>query len=198
MFYSPGGTPSTRDGQVIANLGRFATRGVLKQCSAGYFGSNLGQVTKECSGECEPGWYCPQGSQSPRQVACGSENVYCPKGSASPQQVQEGYYTTSQEDEPCPPGTYREDETAGASSRTGNVSDARTGHSSTCPETMQVFAGSAGLLQSIVFSGRRAIVTSLPPTEKWTHWSLMCCWEPASRRLSTPSHPTTTSHLCLS
>ena len=93
-------------------MGHFATRGVLKPCSAGHFGSDPGQFTKECSGECEPGWYCPEGSHSPRQVACGSANVYCPRGSASPRQVQEGYYTTSH-DEPCPPGTFREDETKG-------------------------------------------------------------------------------------
>lgn len=87
-------------------MGYYAINGILQPCPAGHFGSMMGLNSDKCSGECDPGWYCPESSTSARQVACGSEDQFCPSGSASPKKVQLGYYT-SKEEEPCPPGSFR-------------------------------------------------------------------------------------------
>lgn len=39
------------------------------------------------------GYYCPVGSISARQLACGNHDVYCPEGSRAPVPVLTGYYT---------------------------------------------------------------------------------------------------------
>jgi hypothetical protein len=39
-------------------------------CPAGTFGAVKGLKDATCSGQCRPGYYCPQGSTSPRQVIC--------------------------------------------------------------------------------------------------------------------------------
>ena len=106
-FVSVGGTNTTREYQQIAPVGHYAIGGVLLPCHAGHFGSTEGLSNDSCSGICEAGFYCPETSSSPRQVACGGEDRFCPPGSESPTMVQIGFYTTKEE-EPCRPGTYRE------------------------------------------------------------------------------------------
>lgn len=41
------------------------------------------------------GWYCPAGSVSPYERACGDTSVYCPAASAAPTPVSPGYYTAA-------------------------------------------------------------------------------------------------------
>ena len=81
----------------------------------------------EPTGECEPGFYCPEESSSATQVACpegyyrtlygaGSSadcslcisGNYCPIASAAPLGCPPGHYCIegSSEPEPCPPGSY--------------------------------------------------------------------------------------------
>lgn len=106
-YFSVGGTNTTRKSEQIAPMGYYADDGLLLQCPAGHFGSTEGLDNNICSGVCDPGWYCPESSKSPRQIACGDENRYCPSGSASPTKVTLGFYTSTEE-EPCRPGMYRE------------------------------------------------------------------------------------------
>ncbi|KAL7533460.1 hypothetical protein ACHAXR_010386 [Thalassiosira sp. AJA248-18] len=107
-YFSVGGTnETTRTGQQIAPKGHYASNGIVKPCHEGHFSSSKGMFDESCSGICEGGWYCPEGSTSSMQIACGGEDRFCPPGSARPQQVQPGYYTSTDE-EPCRPGTYRE------------------------------------------------------------------------------------------
>ena len=51
------------------------------------------KVSANCSGLCAAGYYCPQGSSSEVEVACGSAAYFCPTGSASPTPVSLGYVT---------------------------------------------------------------------------------------------------------
>ena len=41
-------------------------------CPAGFFGSEFGATTSNCSGQCDAGYFCPPGSISPKQKKCGS------------------------------------------------------------------------------------------------------------------------------
>lgn len=62
-------------------------------CPPGRYGSVKLETKSTCSGECEPGYYCPAGSISPTQNSCLSYNLYCPAGSSHPKQVDPGYYS---------------------------------------------------------------------------------------------------------
>ncbi len=83
-YYSIGestdGKGSTQTGQRIAPVGHYATGGVLRECPEGHYGSKAGLFEDNCEGMCEAGWYCPRGSVSPKQTACGSTELFCPKG----------------------------------------------------------------------------------------------------------------------
>jgi hypothetical protein len=84
------------------------------------WGGVEGQSSRECSGKCDPGFYCPEASTSPKQVPCGHANVfwyaidfcrspfitlclspinscqfrtYSPTGSSTPTQVVTGFYS---------------------------------------------------------------------------------------------------------
>ena len=80
--------------------GYFCHRAVRYPCSAGTYGSRVRETNSSCSGKCEAGYYCRQGSTRPRQQVCGNPSYYCPTGSISPQLVQPGFYTLSEKYEP--------------------------------------------------------------------------------------------------
>ena len=65
-------------------------------CSPGYWGDTTLQFksTPQCSGPCDPGYFCPAGSTISTAVPCGGTNFYCPQGSAQPVQVSTGFYST--------------------------------------------------------------------------------------------------------
>jgi hypothetical protein len=88
-----------------------------KLCAPGRYGnvSGLyGQGSSYCSGLCDAGYFCPEGSTSPRQNECGHIGVYCPQGSAVAIPVSAGRKTvndggtdsTRKTDELCDPGHY--------------------------------------------------------------------------------------------
>ncbi len=68
--------------------------GIKRPCPRGRYGSTYGLSTSLCSGACEQGYYCPEGSPTAKQIPCGGVNVFCPRGSARPQYVNPGYYTS--------------------------------------------------------------------------------------------------------
>lgn len=83
---------------IIANMVspymHFLSRlGVMKKCPAGTYGADEGLYLPSCSGVCEQGYYCPDGSTSPQQHHCGGPAVYCPMGSKEPNPVSNGYFT---------------------------------------------------------------------------------------------------------
>lgn len=93
-------------------------------CDVGMFGDVEGLETKDCSGICDRGYFCTQGSTSRRQNKCGGPNFYCPPGSSAPTRVSTGFYsvftgvdsgaqqfwdrgnTTASAELPCEPGYY--------------------------------------------------------------------------------------------
>lgn len=86
--------------------------GIRRLCPPGTFGATSGLQTQTCSGPCDAGYYCPEGSTSPRQVQCGSPAVFCPGGNGVPLPVQNGYYSvgsglaTMFKERKCEPGHY--------------------------------------------------------------------------------------------
>ena len=62
-------------------------------CRAGYYGAVAGLTAPECSGECQAGYFCPEGSIQADARECGGAQYYCPRGSAAPLQVHDGYYS---------------------------------------------------------------------------------------------------------
>ena len=106
-YYTIGGNDNnTRVSQEISPIGHYTLDGILYLCPVGTYGNTEGLSSDYCSGRCSAGWYCPAGSTSPKQLACGSENFYCPLGVGEPLQVQKGYYTSKVEEE-CAPGKWR-------------------------------------------------------------------------------------------
>ena len=84
----------------------------IRPCPGGTFGAELGLSLPGCSGVCAAGYYCPQGSTSPTQVACGSPAHFCPAGSTEPLLVSVGFYSignsssTMTGQSRCEPGNY--------------------------------------------------------------------------------------------
>jgi hypothetical protein len=73
-------------------------RGVCAACPAGTFGAVSGLQSSACSGLCDPGYYCPEGSTSARQEACpagtyGSAHGLRDASCSGP--ALAGYYTVS-------------------------------------------------------------------------------------------------------
>ena len=76
--------------QELSPPGSYADQGLLFVCPAGRYGATHGLSSPRCSGVCTPGFYCPAGSISPRQRACGGASVVCPAGSGWPIAVDDG------------------------------------------------------------------------------------------------------------
>ena len=66
--------------------------GLRHLCSPGTFADVEMVSVKECSGLCDPGHYCLEGSSDRQQNLCGGPDVYCPRGSALPTKVHDGFY----------------------------------------------------------------------------------------------------------
>jgi len=66
------------DKQVVCPAGYYCINGRMTACPPGNFGSSVGLYTKECSGFCPAGSYCPSASVKP--IAC-PENHYADQAS---------------------------------------------------------------------------------------------------------------------
>ena len=85
-------------------------------CSSGHYGNTTGLSSSSCTGVCDAGYWCGDGSTRPKQLPCGSRSVYCPTASSRPQPVTAGYYSstpaaqntdnTMTEQQPCDIGSY--------------------------------------------------------------------------------------------
>lgn len=67
-------------------------------CAGGHYGGApsgpTGFDADTCAGPCTAGYFCPAGSTSSAQHACGGADRYCPAGSANYRIPGEGEYTT--------------------------------------------------------------------------------------------------------
>ena len=101
--------------QALCPPGSYCIDGIKYACPAGRYGNVQGEVDPLCSGVCEEGFYCPEGSTRPTQIECGDVDVYCPEGSSMPTPVDVGFYsiggdsdTTRTDQEQCQPGYWCE------------------------------------------------------------------------------------------
>ena len=99
-----GKAPSAADGgcvQCPAGTWSAADAAACSPCAAGRYAAAPaaadapGQTTKECTGACDAGYYCPAGATSPDMKKCGHASLFCPAGSGAPRVCQAGSYTTS-------------------------------------------------------------------------------------------------------
>lgn len=106
-------TSLTRYQQFPCEPGYFCVAGQRFLCPAGYYGMLNQETNPKCSGLCLEGYYCPPGSVSSRQFACGGPEYICPTGSSQPVPVPAGFYSQEDIDEAhrsiqysCEPGYY--------------------------------------------------------------------------------------------
>ena len=62
------------------------------RCPVGRYGDTYNTSDPLCTGPCYPGYYCEEGSSSPRQFECGGTSYYCVTGSSKPAKVTSGFY----------------------------------------------------------------------------------------------------------
>lgn len=81
---------------LLCPLGRYYNTALdrCELCKRGFYGAVVGLIEEECSGPCQGGYFCPQGSTRVRERECGGPQYYCPVQSHEPTRVHEGYYTT--------------------------------------------------------------------------------------------------------
>ena len=73
----------------------------MYDCPAGTYGDVKGLSTPACSGFCDPGYFCPEGSNDKQKETCGAGLLeeeaikrYCPSGTSSRLLVDSSHYTT--------------------------------------------------------------------------------------------------------
>ena len=75
---------TTRTTQLHCPIGSYCINGARKVCPAGTYGRTKGLFTKQCSGKCLRGYYCPQESTYPSQTMrldTAANNMRpCPRG----------------------------------------------------------------------------------------------------------------------
>jgi hypothetical protein len=84
---------NTRSAARHCEPGFYCIYGLRHLCLAGFYGDRFGQMTPQCSGACDAGYYCPEGSTSPTQFMCGDASRYCPVNSPHPLEVNLGFYS---------------------------------------------------------------------------------------------------------
>lgn len=64
------------------------------KCAVGRYGVGI-NVNANCTGPCSAGYFCAEGSISPKSEACSQNNpaVYCEEGATKPKTADDGYYT---------------------------------------------------------------------------------------------------------
>ena len=78
---------------ILCPIGSYCRNGMRSLCPAGHYGDVEGLSSFNCSGLCYSGYYCPEGSISPRSIDCGGIDFYCPIGSSFPIPVDDGYFS---------------------------------------------------------------------------------------------------------
>ena len=85
--YQLGSDKLVRTAQVICEPGTYCISGERFPCPAGVYGSVSGLSSSDCSGPCDPGYFCPEQSTSRRQRDCGGADYFCPGGEGAPRKV---------------------------------------------------------------------------------------------------------------
>ena len=65
-----------RTSEAVCPAGHWCAGGIRHTCAPGIWGGEEGMSSRECSGKCKAGYYCPEASTSPRQVPCGGAGVF--------------------------------------------------------------------------------------------------------------------------
>ena len=84
----------TRSSERKCEPGSWCSAGIRRLCIPGFWGGTFGAQYKTCSGSCNEGYLCPEGSTKPNEVMCGDPNYFCPAKSSMPVKVSPGYYST--------------------------------------------------------------------------------------------------------
>ena len=63
-----------------------------RPCPSGRYGATEGLEDSDCSGVCEEGFFCEQGSISPFSVSCDEPSTHCPRGTSERRRTVEGEY----------------------------------------------------------------------------------------------------------
>ncbi len=101
-FLGAGLSPTLQYQVVSCHLGSFCKQGVATQCPPGRYGNTTALETKDCSGECDAGYFCPPGSTNPRAKRCQGPEQFCPAGSGLPVTVTSGFYSVGGRIRPTP------------------------------------------------------------------------------------------------
>ena len=84
---------ASRSAAVICPRGYYCIGGYKNACPPGTYGDSFRLSSKDCSGNCPQGWYCPVPSSQPFAFSCGTSPLtYCPEGSERAMHTREGYY----------------------------------------------------------------------------------------------------------
>lgn len=84
---------------------------ICSKCAVGHYGVGTNS-NENCTGLCEAGYFCAEGSTSSKSSKCSQNNplMYCEEGTSAPQQAMDGYFTigattsTRTSQEICPTG----------------------------------------------------------------------------------------------
>ena len=68
--------------RLFVNQAHTASAANDSPCPAGVYGS-VSTELEDCSGPCDPGYFCPEQSTSRRQRDCGGVDYFCPGGEGS-------------------------------------------------------------------------------------------------------------------
>ncbi len=94
-----------RNKQAPCEKGHYCTGGVSRPCPAGAYGDTTRLSASHCSGFCNRGYYCPEGSSSPAEKACpegtygstvGLKNSSCSGKCLPGYDCKEGMYSATE------------------------------------------------------------------------------------------------------
>eukprot|EP01138_Halocafeteria_seosinensis_P015076 gb/GECG01015389.1/.p1 GENE.gb/GECG01015389.1/~~gb/GECG01015389.1/.p1 ORF type:complete len:738 (+),score=39.06 gb/GECG01015389.1/:1-2214(+) len=73
--YASGKTKQTQGHAHLCQLGHYCQNSEIFNCPEGYYGGERGLTVETCSGPCDDGYYCPEGSKSRRQNECAPSDA---------------------------------------------------------------------------------------------------------------------------
>ncbi len=148
------------------DAGSFCAGGVRALCPAGRFGNTSQMNSSLCSGSCEAGYLCVDGSVNATRERCGRAEVYCPAGTPERLPVADGHYSAPlsappelrSEQLPCEPGYFCVQGVRYPCPAGRFGSDARlTDDTCTGPCTAGYFCGSGAMVPNETACGSAAV-----------------------------------------
>ena len=90
-FYTALTTTNTtglrKTAEAICDPGHYCVDGVRLECPIGRYGDTYGLTNSDCTGECEPGYFCNKASKVKNEHECGGSHLFCPRGTGIPKHV---------------------------------------------------------------------------------------------------------------